>query len=67
MAKQCIYCKCEIDSDSVVDVCARCGIGVWGEKMFRAIIENMENARAKGSLNQGSISTNSFKLSEKMK
>ena len=29
----------EIDKDSVVDVCKNCGIGVWGEKMFNAIIK----------------------------
>ncbi len=48
--KKCIYCKSEIDETSVVDFCSRCGIGVWGEKMFNAIIKNMEEAREKGDL-----------------
>jgi hypothetical protein len=55
MVKRCIYCKDEIDPNSVVDVCRRCGIGVWGEKMFNAIVANMENARNAGDLNQGSV------------
>jgi len=67
MSKHCIYCKCEIDQNSVIDVCQRCGHGVWGEKMFKAIIENMEGARKTGSLEQGSISTASFKVADKLK
>ncbi|MBS3077813.1 hypothetical protein J4233_06140 [Candidatus Pacearchaeota archaeon] len=56
MAKRCIYCKVDLSEDSVVDVCRRCGIGVWGEKMFNAIIENMEGAKKNGNLYQGSVS-----------
>ncbi|MBX4212109.1 hypothetical protein KW787_01480 [Candidatus Pacearchaeota archaeon] len=55
MAKKCIYCKSPIADTSVVDVCRNCGIGVWGEKMFNAIITNMENAREAGDLDQGSV------------
>ena len=55
MVKKCVYCKCKIDDESVVDVCDRCGIGVWGEKMFGAIKENMNNAREKGDLMQGLV------------
>lgn len=52
--KKCVYCRCEISEDSVIDFCENCGKGVWGEKMFNAIVENMENARSKGDL----VSTN---------
>ena len=55
MGKHCIYCKTQIDENSVLDVCTRCGIGVWGEKMFNAIVQNMENAREAGDLFQGSV------------
>ena len=55
MAKKCIYCKNEISNESVIDFCKRCGIGVWGEKMFNAIVESMEKARDAGDLHQGSV------------
>ena len=50
MSKKCIYCKCAVSDDSVIDFCERCGKGVWGDKMFNAIVENMENARANDDL-----------------
>jgi hypothetical protein len=45
-----------VDQDSVIDFCRRCGVGVWGEKMFNAIVQSMEKARTTGDLNQGSVS-----------
>ena len=50
MVKKCIYCKKEISDESVIDFCASCGKGVWGEKMFNTIVKNMEEAREKGDL-----------------
>ncbi len=60
MTKHCIYCKSSVEDSSVVDVCKRCGIGVWGEKMFQAIVQSMENARKSGDLNQGSVTDGSI-------
>ncbi len=50
MTKKCIYCGKEITEERVVDFCDRCGVGIWGEKMFKTIIQSMEDARDKGNL-----------------
>ena len=66
MTKNCIYCKSDIVDDSVIDFCQRCGVGVWGEKMFNAIKDSMEKARTTGDLFQGSVSNpQSLKQSNK--
>jgi hypothetical protein len=52
MAKKCIYCKCQLSDDSVIDFCERCGVGVWGPNMFKAIKANMEEAQDRGDLFQ---------------
>jgi hypothetical protein len=51
--KKCMYCKCDVDETSVIDFCERCGKGVFGEKMFNAIIQNMREANNRGDLEQG--------------
>lgn len=58
MVKKCIYCKNDIAEDSVIDFCERCGVGVWGPKMFQAIKDSMEKSRDSGNLFQGSITEN---------
>jgi uncharacterized UBP type Zn finger protein len=52
---KCVYCKKAIGDNRAVSVCDQCGIGVWGERMFRAIIQNMGAARTRGDLDQGSV------------
>lgn len=55
---KCIFCGCQIDDERAVDVCDKCGKGVWGEKCFNAIKQNMSEARTKGDLHQGLININ---------
>jgi len=50
MTKKCVYCQKEISPESVVDFCETCGKDVWGDKMFNAIIKNMEEAKSNGDL-----------------
>ncbi len=50
MSKKCLYCQIELPDESVIDFCEKCGKRVWGDKMFNAIVQNMENARSNGDL-----------------
>lgn len=54
--KKCIYCGCELGDETVVEVCHNCGVGVWGEKCFKAIMDNMKQAEMRGDLYQGCVS-----------
>ncbi len=55
MIKRCVYCRNEIKDERAIDVCDRCGIGVWGEKMFGAIKGRMHDAKEAGNLGKGFI------------
>lgn len=50
MAKKCVYCKDEIFDNRALDVCDRCGYKVWGDRMFKAILENMNGAQERDDL-----------------
>ena len=52
--KKCLYCKTDIPKESVIDFCEKCGVGVWGEKMFKTIRNNMQTAFDKGDLRNAS-------------
>ena len=55
--KKCIYCSIKILDKNIIDFCDKCGVGVFGEKMFNAIKRNMEEANEKGDLTYNSPNT----------
>ncbi len=57
MVKKCGFCKRALEDSEAFEVCKVCGIGIWGEKMFEAIRNNMNGAQVKGDLFQGSVSS----------
>ena len=48
--KKCVYCGAEVHDDSVIDFCERCGVNVFGKKMFNTILRRMNYARERGDL-----------------
>ena len=50
MVKKCLYCSKELSEESVIDFCENCGKATFGEKMLKAIVENMNHARDRGDI-----------------
>jgi len=59
MVKRCIYCKTEIDSNSVVDMCKPCMHRVWGPRMTEAIVSGMQKEKEKGNMELGRVGCDS--------
>ena len=47
---KCVYCNAEISDDRSMEICDRCGVMVWGQKMWAAIRKTTDNARDNGDL-----------------
>ncbi len=57
MVNKCGFCKVEIPDAQAFEVCEKCGHSIWGDKMYKAIVDNMQGAKTKGDLYQGSVGT----------
>jgi len=47
---RCVYCKSEIHDNRSMEICDRCGVNVWGAKMFSAIRQATDEARDNNDL-----------------
>lgn len=56
MEKKCVYCKNAVSDERAMDVCDHCGRKVWGDKMFKAILNNTNTEKAKGNMELGRVS-----------
>jgi len=56
MAGKCVYCKGEVPHERAMEVCDRCGVKVWGAKMFQAILDNTNKEKEKGNMELGRVS-----------
>ena len=63
MSAKCVYCCSEVSSERAMQICDRCGIKVWGEKMFRAILSSTETEKEKGNMELGRVSETSMNIS----
>jgi len=50
MAKKCVYCNGDISDNRAMEICDRCGVGVWGQKMFLAIKNQTDDAKKNDDL-----------------
>jgi hypothetical protein len=55
---KCVYCRCDVPSERTMQICDRCGIRVWGDKMFKAILQSTDCEREKGNMELGCVSEN---------
>jgi uncharacterized membrane protein YvbJ len=48
--KKCVYCGTQVHEGSVIDFCEKCGVNVFGRKMFDTILKRMNDAKERGDL-----------------
>ncbi|MFA5953731.1 MAG: hypothetical protein WC812_04000 [Candidatus Pacearchaeota archaeon] len=51
MSKKCVYCKSDVPDSRSMEICDRCGVGVWGPKQWANIKNETDAAQERGDLN----------------
>ena len=47
---KCVFCNTNILDDRSMEICDKCGIGVWGPKQWNNIKKTTDEARDRGDL-----------------
>ncbi|VVB82044.1 Uncharacterised protein [uncultured archaeon] len=47
---KCVYCNADISDNRSMEICDRCGVGVWGPKQWANIRKTTDTARDNGDL-----------------
>ena len=48
--RKCVYCDAELQDNRSMEICDRCGVGVWGHKQWLNIKKTTDEARDNGDL-----------------
>lgn len=47
---KCVYCNGEVPAGRAMEICDRCGVGVWGPKQWENIKKTTDEAQERGDL-----------------
>jgi hypothetical protein len=48
--RKCVYCNADVPVERAMQICDRCGVGVWGKKQWEHIKKTTDDAQDKGDL-----------------
>lgn len=61
---KCVYCKGNVPEERVMQICDKCGVRVWGAKMFEAILKGTNSEAEKGNMELGRVGEEAEKQSK---
>ena len=61
MGGRCVYCNKVIVDERAMEICDSCGVKVWGQKMFKAILNTTNDAKKNDDLCMTNTSQENFK------
>ncbi len=48
--KKCVYCHAEVPAERAMQICDKCGVGVWGKKQWEYTKRITDEAQENGNL-----------------